>query len=84
MLTRFPREWHGESAKWVDAVVKVAATESPENKALLRTWLARDLERVQAALAPIAKLAFGEGAAVALAVAQEQLESRVAKCGLSS
>jgi phenol hydroxylase P1 protein len=84
LLTRFPCEWHGESAKWVDAVVKVAAAESPENKALLRTWLARDLERVQEALEPIAKLAFGEGAAVALSAAQEQLESRVAKCGLAS
>ena len=40
MLTRFQAEWAQDANKWVDAVMKVAAAESPENKALLSEWYA--------------------------------------------
>ncbi|MBS0318759.1 MAG: phenol hydroxylase, partial [Proteobacteria bacterium] len=38
MLTAFMPEWHDESARWIDAVVKVAAAESAQNKALIAGW----------------------------------------------
>jgi phenol/toluene 2-monooxygenase (NADH) P1/A1 len=41
MLTAFMPEWHEESARWVDAVVKAAAAESAENRRLLSDWAAR-------------------------------------------
>ncbi|HEY8907494.1 MAG TPA: phenol hydroxylase, partial [Rhodoferax sp.] len=62
MLTRFQREWFTESSKWVDAVLKVAAAESPENKVLLKEWTTAYRERAIKALEPIARLAFAEEA----------------------
>ena len=56
MLTRFQAEWAQDANKWVDAVMKVAAAESPENKALLSEWYAHWRARVQEALAPVAAL----------------------------
>ncbi len=38
MLTAFMPEWHEESAKWVDAVVKTAAAESDANRTLIAGW----------------------------------------------
>lgn len=38
MLTRFQAEWAQDANKWVDAVIKVAAAESADNKALLNQW----------------------------------------------
>jgi phenol hydroxylase P1 protein len=35
MLTRFQAEWFADHCKWVDAVIKTAAAESADNKALL-------------------------------------------------
>jgi phenol hydroxylase P1 protein len=48
MLTSFMPEWHLESARWVDAVVKAAAAESDANRALLRDWTARWADRAAA------------------------------------
>jgi phenol/toluene 2-monooxygenase (NADH) P1/A1 len=39
MMTRFMGEWSAETAKWVDAQIKVAAAESAENKAQLSAWV---------------------------------------------
>ena len=39
MLTRFQSEWFDDSVKWVDSVLKIAAAESPANKAQLQQWL---------------------------------------------
>lgn len=83
MLTRFPAEWFPETSKWVDAVVKATAAESPENKALLEKWYAHWLGRGQEALAPVAQLALGEDGAAALQRCRAQLDARMAKAGLS-
>ena len=40
MLTAFMPEWHDESARWIDAVVKVAAAESDANRHLIAGWAA--------------------------------------------
>ena len=38
MLTEFQNEWHGETSRWIDALVKTAADESPANAARLSQW----------------------------------------------
>ena len=83
MLTSFMPEWHDESARWVDAVVKVAAAESDANRALLSTWAKAWADRAQAALAPIAQLALGDAGADELAQVRADLDTRCRKAGLA-
>jgi phenol/toluene 2-monooxygenase (NADH) P1/A1 len=84
MLTAFMPDWHDESARWVDAVVKVAAAESDANRALLTKWTQDWTERAQAALAPVAELALGEAGQAALADARTQLAERCRKAGVAA
>ena len=83
MLTRFQAEWAQDANKWVDAVMKVAAAESPENKALLSEWYAHWRARVQEALAPVAALGLGSDGAQALERALAAVDARMHKAGLS-
>jgi phenol hydroxylase P1 protein len=83
MLTRFQAEWGQDANKWVDAVMKVAAAESPENKELLSHWHAHWRGRVQQALAPIAELALGADGADALARSVAAVDGRMNKAGLT-
>lgn len=82
MLTSFMPEWHDESARWIDAVVKAAAAESDENRALLTSWVKAWSERAEAALAPVARLALGEHGDAALIEAREKLQARCRKAGV--
>lgn len=83
MLTSFMPEWHDESARWIDAVVKVAAAESDANRQLLSTWAGTWADRAQAALAPVAQLALGEAGADELAQVRAGLDARCRKAGLA-
>jgi phenol hydroxylase P1 protein len=83
MMTRFMGEWSAETAKWVDAQIKVAAAESPENKAQLSAWVEQYRAATLAALAPIAARAFGDQAEVALAELAADFNTRCAKLGLA-
>jgi len=83
MLTTFMPEWHDESARWIDAVVKAAAAESEANRELLGNWVRVWSERARAALAPVAEMALGPLGEVALSEAEEQLSARCRKAGLS-
>lgn len=82
MLTAFMPEWHDESARWVDAVVKTAAAESDANRLLISAWVQAWTERAQAALAPIARLALGEAGGAALDDAATALADRCRKAGV--
>lgn len=83
MLTAFMPEWHDESRRWVDAVVKTMAAESDDNRALLTRW-SRDWEaRAAEALAPIAALALPATHDAALAESRQTLRERTAKSGLA-
>jgi phenol hydroxylase P1 protein len=84
MLTAFMPEWHDESARWIDAVVKVAAAESAANKKLIAGWARTWADRAQAALAPVAELALGDAGQQALADARKALDARLAKSGLAA
>ncbi len=84
MLTAFMPEWHSESARWIDAVLKVAAAESTDNQQLIAGWVQAWADRAQTALAPLAELALGAEGAQALQEARAALELRGKKAGLSA
>jgi phenol hydroxylase P1 protein len=83
MLTTFMSEWHEESARWIDAVVKVAAAESSANQLLISGWTKTWADRAQAALAPVAQIALGDAGQDALFAARARLDTRSKKAGLA-
>ncbi|MDR3376825.1 MAG: hypothetical protein P4L98_24155 [Ancalomicrobiaceae bacterium] len=83
LLTRFQSEWAGENAKWLDAVIKVAAADSPENAEKLAAWVGQWRARALEAVAPVAEAAFGAEGAAVLAEIAEDLSRRLTKAGLS-
>lgn len=84
MLTAFIPEWHSESARWIDAVLKVAAAESADNQRLIAGWVKTWADRAQAALAPVAQLALGAQDRQALQEARASLDQRGKKAGISA
>jgi phenol/toluene 2-monooxygenase (NADH) P1/A1 len=84
MLTQFMTEWYAESAKWVDAQVKVAVAESPGNAALVSDWIAGWQARAVAALAPMAERALGERAGAVMDDLAQQFAARLAKLGVNA
>ncbi len=83
MMTRFTAEWSVETAKWVDAQIKVAAAESPENKAVISAWVIDYRAKTLEALAPIAERAFGAEAADVMAEVVSEFNARCTKAGLT-
>lgn len=83
MLTVFMPEWHKESARWVDAVLKTVASESPENRALLRQWVDQYRPATREAFAAVARHAMPQAHATALAAADADLDARLARLGLT-
>ena len=90
MLTSFIPEWHMESSRWVDAVVKTASGESghaEHNSALLTHWYLQWADRATQALEPVALQAFGAQESDAhtqvLAQVRAGLDARVRKTGLA-
>jgi phenol hydroxylase P1 protein len=75
--------WHDETAKWVDAVIKTAAAESAENRALIQGWAEKWRAAFLAALAPVADASMGPYGATALAEVDAALGARLAKLGLA-
>ncbi|WP_434663389.1 aromatic/alkene monooxygenase hydroxylase subunit beta [Paraburkholderia sp. A3BS-1L] len=82
MLTAFMPEWHDETIRWVDAVVKTMAAESQDNKAVLTQWLRNWEEQAATALLPLAELAFPASGHSALDETRQQLRARLAKLGI--
>lgn len=83
MMTRFMAEWSAETAKWIDAQIKTAAAESPENKEQLGAWVKHYRSATREALAPIAQRAFGDKADDVLADLVSEFNARCAKLGLA-
>lgn len=83
MLTVFMPEWHLETARWIDAVVKVAAAESDENRSLITGWYQCYTDQAQKALAPVADMALGERGAAVLQEVRDALDTRARKAGLA-
>lgn len=82
MLTAFMPEWHDETSRWIDAVVKTMAAESEDNRALLTDWARCWEERSAGALLPVAQLAFTEEGSSVLDEARAQLRTRLGKLGI--
>lgn len=83
MLCSFMPEWHEESARWIDAVVKVAAADNADNLALITGWYQRYTGLAQAALAPVANAALGAEGDALLADVRATLDARARKAGLA-
>lgn len=82
MLTQFMNEWSEENTRWTNQLLKVTASESAENAALLVQWTQAWLARIEAAFAPLAQMAFGEQGAEQLAAVKAELVARLAKQGV--
>ena len=82
MLTQFMNEWNEENTRWTNQLLKVTASESAANTALLTTWIQAWLARAEQALAPIAQLAFADQGAEQLAAVKAELVARLAKQGI--
>lgn len=82
LLCEFMTDWYGEHGRWVDGVIKRAAAESPENKALLRGWFDKWAARADEAVRPLAQAVLGDGAAAACDEVRSALAARAAKLGL--
>lgn len=81
-LTDYLLRWYDETAKWVDAVVKTVASESPANKKLIADWTGKWRDAWRAALAPIAAQTMGDEGAAALDTVTAALDARTRKLGL--
>jgi len=82
MLTQFAVDWHNESRKWVDSVIKGVATESPENKAVLEDWYGNWSDRAGSALLPICDIILGDKADDIVHEQMIALNDRMKKAGL--
>lgn len=82
MLTQFMNEWYEETVRWTNALIKVTATESSANAALLTQWTSAWVQRLEQAVLPIAELAFGDQAATQVAEVKQELLTRLAKQGI--
>ncbi|MFC6673917.1 aromatic/alkene monooxygenase hydroxylase subunit beta [Marinobacterium aestuariivivens] len=80
MLTEFMQDWYKDATRWVDAVVKTAAAESDDNRALLAQWVEKWRGKAAEALAPLAGALLDDEA---LTNAVAQLDKRVAKAGIN-
>lgn len=84
MMTAFMPEWHDETARWIDAVVKTAAAESAMNQALIAGWVQSWTLHAKDALAPLSRLALGEVGPEALEDAATLLTKRCVKAGVAA
>jgi phenol/toluene 2-monooxygenase (NADH) P1/A1 len=57
MITEFMQDWFNETSRWVDATVKTAIQESPENKATVARWYQHWLSESVPAVRHLATLA---------------------------
>jgi len=55
MMTEFITSWNEECARWIDMTVKVASSESEENKELLNTWCKKYIDIAYLAVMPLAQ-----------------------------
>jgi len=83
MLTQFMAEWFDETRKWVDAVLKVAAAESDQNREVIQGWISLWSDRAAAALVPVAEIVLGKDADEAVAEQIAALKARVQKTGIT-
>lgn len=82
MLTQFITDWAAEARKWADSVIKIAASESAQNAAVIAEWANAWSQRAMAALLPPIADAVGMEADALMAEASETLKARLKKSGI--
>jgi len=83
MLSAFMLEWHEESNRWVDGVLKAAVAESTANSELISGWANQWAKRAHRALVPIAELAMAHAGDAAMGDVVTLLEARAKKIGIT-
>lgn len=84
LLCGFVVDWHAESSRWVDAMVRLAAAESAHNAARLTTWTTDWRARTLAALAPLADYGFAGDGATTLREVDAAFVARLARLGVAA
>lgn len=83
MLAQFVTDWSAEARKWADSVVKIAASESPANAAVIAEWFSEWSGRAMSALLPPIAQAIGGDADALLGQTLDELKARLAKAGVA-
>lgn len=83
MLTQFMSDWAVETRRWIDAVLKVAAAESDQNKQILDEWITAWSNRAAPAILPIVSLALNDGADEAVQDQIAVFKARIIKVGIT-
>ena len=83
ILTAFARDWFADHSRWVDAVIKIAADEFPDNAAQLSAWGAAWIKRAEAAALPLAKYVLGDAGHGEIEAVVTDLRRRGRALGLS-
>lgn len=82
LLTEPMTRWFDETTRWVDAVVKAAASENEANRDHLVRWTEKWRAAMIDALTPLAAHTLGGEGAGALAAVVEALDARCARLGV--
>ena len=82
MLTQFMNDWFDETRKWVDSVMKIAAAESEDNRALLQEWTQKWSSRAATVLQPVVNIALGADTDEAMSEEMLAFKSRLKKTGI--
>lgn len=81
--TQFQRDWYEETAKWIDSVLKIAGTESEDNRVVMKGWIDHYRARAAEAMVPVLELALGQKQAQAEVQSQVvAFNARIAKTGI--
>jgi phenol hydroxylase P1 protein len=82
MMCEFMVDWMKDNARWVDALVKVCAAESPANAQLISGWYRTWRDRAVEAASPLATTVLGSADAVS--TIRDGLDARAQGLGLTS
>ncbi|MDR2014010.1 MAG: aromatic/alkene monooxygenase hydroxylase subunit beta [Azoarcus sp.] len=82
MLCQFMNDWFDETRKWVDAVLKTAASESEHNRDTLAQWARHWIDRAIAAVSPIVEQALGADTGKVVQEYVAALHARIQKNGI--
>lgn len=74
--------WQKDFSRWVDAVIKTAAAESPENTQLLNDWVTKWYSRLTEALKELSQQLYGENASELSRKMTADFNGRLKKIGL--
>ncbi|MGF6935603.1 phenol hydroxylase P1 protein [Paraburkholderia sp. UCT70] len=81
MLTEFTQQWQSDHTKWVDALIRTASAESPENQQRIAGWVEYYRARTLDALLPVAGTLLDGAGAAALDETGAQFAARLTKLG---